>query len=174
MKDLPLLMRIPDDLVPLSVIAVGGVMLVIITIIHGFGLDLIVGRYTRRAEEIRHTSWRPSRAVLLFAGTILLMLFLHLGEISFWALVLYAGGLVANYHQAAYFAANTYTTLGMGNMVLPHTWHEMSPMIAISGLFAFAWTTSEMFNIVGTQRDVVHELWSRRRQRIASQPATQR
>ena len=34
----------------------------------------------------------------------------------------------------------------------------MSPIIAISGLFTFAWTTSELFNIVGYQRDLLQKL----------------
>jgi hypothetical protein len=47
-------------------------------------------------------------------------------------------------------------------MALPQSWHELSPMIAISGLFTFAWTTSEMFNIVGYQHDLVAELSAKR------------
>jgi len=39
----------------------------------------------------------------------------------------------------------------MGSMAFPRAWHELSPIIAIAGLFAFAWTTSELFNIVGEQ-----------------------
>jgi hypothetical protein len=47
-------------------------------------------------------------------------------------------------------------------MILPHNWHELSPMIAIAGLFTFAWTTSEMFNTVGEQHDLVAELSAKR------------
>ncbi len=161
-------MRIPEEFIPLAVISLGALVLVIITIIHGFGIDRIITRYKRKAEKLRQTSWHPKLAVFVFAGTILLLLFLHMVEIMLWAYVLYAGGLIANYHEAAYFSANAYTTLGMGPMALPHVWHEMTPIIAISGLFTFAWTTSELFNIVGYQRDLVSELSAKRQQRIAS------
>jgi hypothetical protein len=87
---------------------------------------------------------------------------LHICQIWLWALVLYLGGLVHDLHQALYFAANTYTTLGMGSMVLPHVWHELSPMIAIAGLFTFALTTSEMFNIVGEHHGLLAELAKQR------------
>jgi len=137
-------------------------------IIHGFGIDRIVVRYKRKAEKLRKTSRHPTLAVFVFAGTMLLMLFLHLAEIGLWAFFFRLGGLITNLHEAAYFSANTYTTLGMGPMSLPHAWHEMSPIIAISGLFAFAWTTSEMFNIVGYERDLVSELSAKRQSRIAS------
>jgi len=157
-----------DSLIPLGVLALGGVMCLIITLIHGAGLDQIVSRYKRRAKKAREKNWHPRLAVSVFAGTVLLLLFLHLAEICLWGLALRKAGLIDNIRNAVYFSANTYTTLGMGSMLLPHSWRELSPIIAITGLFTFAWTTSEMFNIVGEQRSLVEELWTRRRQRIES------
>lgn len=133
-------------------------MLVVLMIIHGFGLDRIIARYKRRGARLKKLRRNPDTAVLLFASTIFLMLMLHSFEVWLWAFLLYGGGLVADMHRSVYFSANAYTTLGMGSMVLPQTWHEMSPMMAISGLFAFAWTTSEMFNIVGDQHDLMASL----------------
>lgn len=164
MNDAYGLMRIPDEFVPFAVFGLGGIMLVILMLLHGFGLDRIVTRYKRNAEHMRSNSRPPDLAVLLFARTILWMLILHMIEVWLWAIVLWVGGLVPELHSAMYFSANSYTTLGMGAMVLPHTWHELSPMIAISGLFAFAWTTSELFNIVSDQHDLVKELAERRAQ----------
>jgi hypothetical protein len=157
------LMRIPEDWVPFAVVALGGAMLMILMVLHGFGLDRIVTGYQRGAERMKSRGRRPSVAVLGFAMTILLMLILHMVELWIWGALLWAGGLVKDLHVAMYFAANAYTTLGMGNMALPHTWHELSPMIAISGLFAFAWTTSELFNIVGDQHDLMKELSKERK-----------
>lgn len=153
-----MLMRIPEELIPFAIFGIGGAMLVIITILHGLGLDRIVRRYKKHADKLRKKKRHPQIAVFVFAGTIFLMLMLHTLEIWLWSMLLYLGGLVQDIHRSAYFAANAYTTLGMGSMVLPHSWHEMSPMIAISGLFTFAWTTSEMFNIVGDQHTLMAEL----------------
>lgn len=167
-----MLAKIPEDLVPFAVLGFGGLLVAIITVIHGFGLDRIIRRYRRRADQLRKLSWHPSMAVLVFAGTILLLLLLHTLEICIWALFLHDGGLIADLHAAMYFSANTYTTLGMGPASLPHTWHEMGPLIAISGLFTFAWTTSEMFNIVGYQRELVADLEAKHEsKRAASQGA---
>lgn len=154
--------EIRDDVIPFGVIALGAVMLLIITIIHGAGLDRIVAFYQNRADALRRKSGHPRRATLVFAGSILLMLFLHLTEITLWGVTLHKIGLIPNSRDAIYFAANTYTTLGMGPMALPHAWRELSPMIAIAGLFTFAWTTSEMFNLVGYNRDLVAQLTSAR------------
>ena len=162
-------MRIPDDLIPFAVIGLGAAMLVVIVLIHGYGINHVVSRYKRRADSLRKAFCHPTLAVFVFAGTILLMLLLHLTEIFLWGLVLHWGGLIRNLHESVYFSANTYTTLGMGPMALPHIWHELSPIIAISGLFTFAWTTSEMFNIVGDQHELVAELSAKRKTNTSSQ-----
>jgi Ion channel len=164
-----LLLEADGDMIPIGVIVLGGAMMVLITLIHGAGLDRIVARYKRRAKMLREKSWHPRLAVFVFAGTILLMLFLHMAEVCLWGLALRTFGLVLNFRDAAYFSANTYTTLGMGPMLLPHSWRELSPIIAITGLFTFAWTTSELFNIVGYQHDLVAELSSKRQQRTEPQ-----
>ena len=54
-----------------------------------------------------------------------------------------------------YFSANTYTTIGYGQMILPDNWRELAPIMAISGLFTFAWTTGEMFNVITFHRKFV-------------------
>jgi len=158
-----------DDLIPFGVIALGAAMCLVITLLHGAGLDQIVSRYQKRAKRAREKSWHPRLAASVFAGTVLLLLFLHLAEICLWGLALRKAGLIGDLRNAVYFSANTYTTLGMGSMLLPHSWRELSPIIAITGLFTFAWTTSEMFNIVGDQRNLVEDLSNKRRQRRESQ-----
>lgn len=162
------LLQMRDDVIPFEVIGLGAIMLVIITLIHGAGLDRIVSFYKRRSDKLRERRRHPRMAALAFAGSILLMLFLHLTEIAIWGITLHRIHLVPNLRDAVYFAANTYTTLGMGPMSLPHSWRELSPMIAIAGLFTFAWTTSEMFNLVGDQHSLVADLSVKRRERMAA------
>ena len=166
---LALLIQIRDDVIPVEVIVLGSTVLVIVTLVHGIGLDGISTRYKRKAEGLRKKGWHPRFAMMIFAGAILLMLFLHLTEICIWGFVLHRTGLIPNTRDSIYFSANTYTTLGMGPMSLPHSWRELSPIIAICGLFTFAWTTSEMFNIVGYHHELVADLTARHQHRKRSQ-----
>ena len=53
-------------------------------------------------------------------------------------------------HDAIYYCANTYTTLGMGNLDIDKNWRNISPIIAISGLFTFAWTTRALVDVVAS------------------------
>ena len=158
-----LLPSIPSDFIPLEVLLLGGVMLVMIVLLHGAGLDRIVARYKRKADVLRTKGLHPQLATAIFAGSILLMLALHITEACIWGVVLNRVGLIPNLRDSIYFSANTYTTIGYGLNILPQSWRELAPIMAISGLFTFAWTTGEMFGIVGQQRDLVTELAEKRK-----------
>jgi len=153
--------------IPIEVLLIGSIMLLLITLLHGAGLDHIIERYKKSSERALRNEWRPRFAVFIFSAAILRMLFLHIAEIWLWGLVLHVSHLIPNTRDAVYFAANTYTTLGYGDVMLSENWRELSPIIAISGLFTFAWTTSEMFNIVGDQHELVSKL-SRKKSKGAS------
>ena len=149
--------------VPIEVLGLGSLMLVIIVLIHGAGLDRILGLYERRSEVYRLRFRHPYLATSIFAVTILLMLFLHVFEICIWGVALNRAGLITSFRDAMYFSANTYTTIGYGLMILPYNWRELSPLMAISGLFTFAWTTGELFGVVDKQRRLVKVLAAQRK-----------
>ena len=71
-------------------------------------------------------------------------------EITAWAFGLMWLGLILRPNDAIYFCANAYTTLGYGTVDLDPQWRNISPIIAISGLFTFAWTTSSLVSVVAT------------------------
>ena len=91
---------------------------------------------------------------------------MHITEACIWGVVLNKVGLISSLRDSIYFSANTYTTIGYGLMILPQSWRELSPIMAISGLFTFAWTTGEMFGIVGQQRELVADLAEKRKSRV--------
>src|SRR5271169_1769580 len=109
-----LLPSIPSDFIPVEVLLFGGLMLVIIVLLHGAGLDRIVARYKRKADVLRTKGLHPQLATAIFAGSILLMLALHITEACIWGVVLNRVGLIPNLRDSIYFSANTYTTIGYG------------------------------------------------------------
>ena len=142
----------------LEVYALGAGVLVAITLLHGAGLGYTVRSYRRAAQRLLQNASQPWRASLLFGCAILLMLILHTIDACIWALVLRSTGLVSDIRSSLYFTANSYTTLGYGNVPLGVGWRELSPIMAICGLFTFGWTTSVMFNVVGYHNDLLDEL----------------
>jgi hypothetical protein len=142
----------------LEVFAVGASVLVAVTLAHGSVLGQIVRDYHRGARKLLKHANHPFWASMRFGRSVLLMLVLHIVDMTIWAGVLNRLGLVSDMRSSLYFTANSYTTLGYGGMPLGAGWRELGPMMAISGLFTFAWTTGVMFNVVGYQRQLIDQL----------------
>ncbi len=130
---------------PLLEIFLGTLPLLATLFVHGAGMN-VVQRGFRRNRRNPHPS--RLRDGVFFAATILVMVITHLSEIALWSGALIGLGAIASLRDAFYFVAGTYTTLGYGEGTLPAEWRLMAPMIAISGLFAFGWTTSVLMNLV--------------------------
>jgi hypothetical protein len=140
---------------PVFEILLGTVPLLAALFLHGAGMNVVqwgFRRHRRRglASRLRNGGF--------FAAMIFVMVVTHLSEIALWTAALIGVGAVASLRDAYYYVAGTYTTLGYGEGTLPAQWRLMAPMIAISGLFAFGWTTSVLMSLVAqgnADRDAV-------------------
>jgi Ion channel len=161
-----LLARIPDEFKPLAALGIGAFVLVFLALFHGVGLHWI--QLQQRRGERRMRSGPPSviGASFLFAWSVFLMLDLHLLEILIWSFVLTHMGLIVHAYDAIYFCANGYTTLGMGKMDVSEHWRIISPIIGISGLFTFAWTTSALVDVVASNRRLLEQMEDEREQEM--------
>ncbi|HEY1732742.1 MAG TPA: ion channel [Terriglobales bacterium] len=153
-----LLQQIPDEFKPAAALGIGAVILVLLVIFHGISLHKILVRFKRR--ELRLQAGRPHLwgAAFLFGWAIFMMLILHLVEIVAWAFALLWLGLIVHPANAIYFCANAYTTMGYGTVDLSLQWRNITPVIAISGLFTFAWTTSSLVTMVASYMKIVEQL----------------
>jgi len=141
-----------------AVLGLGAAVVIPLTLFHSGVLHLIIGRYKAMARKVREAEPYPVLASVLFGWAVFLMLMAHVTELLVWALTLNALGLIRNLRDSLYLSANSYTTLGFGEMLLPREWRELGPIIAISGLFAFALTTSAMINLMDEHYRLVEGL----------------
>jgi ion channel len=134
-----------DRILPVGEVALGASLLVVSLLIHGVGMYFVQRRFDRRPARLS-----PSRlARQYFFGTlIVLMLATHLVEAIVWAAALVILDAVPSFRDAYYYVTATYTALGYGEGTLSREWRILAPMIAMSGLFAFGWTTGVLVNIV--------------------------
>ena len=153
-----LLQQIPDEFKPFAALGIGALILVCLVIFHGISLHKILVHFKRR--ELRLQAGRPHlwRAAFLFGWAIFMMLSLHVVEIVAWAMALLRLGLIIHPADAIYFCANAYTTMGYGAVDLSQQWRNITPIIAISGLFTFAWTTSSLVTMVQNYLKIVEQL----------------
>jgi Ion channel len=102
------------------------------------------------------------------------MLDLHIVEILLWAFAINHVGFIKHANDAIYFCANCYTTLGMGKVDVEEHWKIISPIIGISGLFTFAWTTSALVDVVASNRRLIERLEDEREQEMHMRFALQK
>jgi len=153
-----LLAKIPDEYKPLAALGIGAFMVVFIALFHGVGLHWILVEQRRGERRLRYGKPDLIAASFLFGWSVFLMLDLHVVEILIWAFALTRMGLIVHAYDAIYFCANGYTTLGMGKVDVGEHWRNLSPIIGISGLFTFAWTTSALVDVVASNRRVIEQL----------------
>jgi voltage-gated potassium channel len=153
-----LMAKIPQPYQPQASVAIGSLILVLIVLYHGACLHRILVLYKRGERRLRIGKPHLLAALLLFAWSIFLMLALHISEIAIWAACLKGLGLIKHADDAVYFCANSYSTLGFGNVDLLERWRNISPIIGISGLFTFAWTTSAAVDVVDAQSKLIERL----------------
>jgi hypothetical protein len=145
---------------PLPDLMFGGGMLVLVIMFHAFWIRFITGVMLKRGPSIRSRGW-IWHADLLFVLGILSLLAVHLSEVLLWSTALVVGDIVDDWARAAYFAANCYTALGEP-FSLPHAWRMLPPIIAISGIFTFAWTASVLVDFVARYNTLRADILARR------------
>jgi hypothetical protein len=130
-------MPAPD---PIIETILGVFWLTLVILIHGIGIQRISRQFTdlwaRVTIETPHWKINIILAVVIASLTVL-----HLIETIFWALPIYALSMVPSWADSYFFVLENYTTLGAGNVRLPESWRLLGPIIAMSGVFTFGWTT---------------------------------
>jgi hypothetical protein len=119
-------------------------MMALCVIIHAGGVTWAL-RYLRRIIGPSPGFWSST---WLFIRVAVLIVFLHLVEISAWAALYVWNGALADVTSAMYFSAVTYTTTGYGDVVLPPPWRLQGGIEALTGILMCGWSTGFFFAIV--------------------------
>ncbi|MGE3873295.1 MAG: ion channel [Parvibaculaceae bacterium] len=132
---------------PVLEILVGVLILIIIIFVHGMGMRLVNRRFSAAWARVTPTTprWRTDTLLAIAIG---LLAVIHLIETLLWALPLYLADIIPGMRDCYYYVLESYTTLGEGNVVLPERWRLIGPIIAMSGLFTFGWTSSVLVSIM--------------------------
>ena len=125
----------------------GSVMLLLILFFHGLSMAAIGEHYEWQSTRLL-AARRFWLVEIVFYFSMIALMITHVVEIGIWSCALYAAGLVDNLRRAIVFTGNTYTTVGYGEDILPLGWKLLTTIIALSGMFAFAWTTTVLLNMM--------------------------
>ena len=141
-----------DDVQVYVEVGLGAALMVGALLIHGLGMYLTELRFESHLRRGIHSRLGLPSAL----GVMILILMLtHLLEIHAWATRLSAIGVVASSRDAIHFASVCYTTLSFGERVLPDNWRLLAPIMAMSGMSAFGWTTGVLVTLVARGHGLV-------------------
>ena len=107
------------------------------TIIHWFRVHQVRGMRTLGIL-------RSSVLLVRFTSVILI---LHLLQILLWA-GFYRWNCFPSWDAAFYFSAESYSTVGYGDLVLPLAWRNLGPVESITGVLMCGLSTALLFAIV--------------------------
>ncbi len=115
-------------------------------LIHGVVVNTIV--ITLRRDLKRGVLGRRIWVNLAFVmAATLVALGGHLGEIALWGFTLEISGAAADFGEAIYSSAGSYTTSG-SNVVSPPQWKLLGPFEAVDGMLMFGVSTAFIFAVV--------------------------
>lgn len=129
---------------------IAAILILLTCIIHGFGLDRIMGtiiRHIKLTEEGRH---RRLHKIVLAVISILGIFMLVTMHIWLWAITykLLSIPEFKTLEDAVYFSTVTFTTLGYGDIVLHDQWRVLSGIEAANGVVLLGWSTAFLFEIM--------------------------
>ena len=127
-----------------SKLLIGWGLMALCVVIHAIGLTSAV-RWLPDTASVAHQFWRATWLSIRVAGWIV---FLHLIEITTWALFYTRTDAMADLQSALYFSAVTYTTTGYGDVVLPEEWRLIGAIEALTGILMCGWSTGFFFAVL--------------------------
>lgn len=132
---------------PFTELGFATLVLVLVIVVHGACLGRVSKIFSTRFALYtpRTPRWRVN---VLMSVTIALLVMIHLFETFLWTVPIWHLRMIPNLRDAYYYVLEAYTTLGEGTVTLPNQWRLAGPVIAISGLFTFGWTSSVLVYVM--------------------------
>ncbi len=113
--------------------------------VHAIGLSALLNDLIRKRDHPPTRFWPVSWLVIRVAWALI---FIHVIEISIWALFYAWEECLPDVHSAFYFSGVTYTTVGYGDVLLSAPWQLFAPVEALTGILMCGLSTGLFFAVV--------------------------
>ena len=120
---------------------VASLLVVIITLIHGFGVVMMT-RLLRLEDNALRAHRLDHRAFGLLISMALSLFALHALEIGIFGYFYLAVGALGSLEEALYFSASSYATLGHPDIAFPAQWRLLGAIEGLVGFLLIGWSTA--------------------------------
>lgn len=142
---------------PFLQISLGSALLLFCVLVHILCILGVLALFRRWRAEGGNRIFRSDFLTVVFL--ILTVLGSHTVQVYLWAFALWLSGALTLFSEAVYFALASYTTLGYGDVLLPHDWRIFGAMSAVLGMLVFGMSTAFL---VGFFQQMISESRGRR------------
>jgi hypothetical protein len=126
-------------------LAYGAGLLALSVVVHMTGMVALF-RWVLRAHVLLPARfWMQTWLLIRVAWALT---FMHLVEITVWALFLWWRDCLPDFESALYFSSVTYATVGYGDIVLPDAWRLLGPIEGLTGILMCGLSTAFFFAVV--------------------------
>jgi hypothetical protein len=142
-------------------LALASIMVAVTVLVHLWGLLLLIRLVSGGGAQLRaHESrWKAALIILLAVFGVFAA---HTVEIWLYAMLYMTLGETPDFEQALYFSTTTFSSLGLGDVVLSPNWRILSAIESANGVILFAWSTAFLMTLTGQLRLLEHDWFKHR------------
>ena len=129
-------------------------------LIHALGLLALLYWQTKQLPRVE-ADFRPRRNLPMFLLLFLVILGLHLLEISMWACAYLWRGGISHFATAVYFSTASYTTVGYGDVLPLASWRLVGALESLTGVLLLGWSAAFFFSVVSRLFEIRIRRWQR-------------
>ena len=129
-----------------------------IMLVHLVGLAILTRLLRSHSEVMREVRLLPL-TLLLLAGIGIVAI--HTTEIWIYAGIYLALGALSSFEEALYFSTSTYSSIGYGDVLLPHQWRIFGAIEGPVGIIMLGWSTAFLVSLLARLKLLRHD-WLKR------------
>ncbi len=128
-------------------IALGTALILLTVLGTGLSFFLLEKLFSRVNNWLLREPHQP-KLMMMLSVTVLWVLGTVTVSVWVWALVLWGLGVFITLEGSMYFSLTAFTTLGFGDILLPHRWRLLGGMAAVNGLLNLGLSTAMLVEML--------------------------
>jgi len=134
--------------------ALASVMVLSTALIHLTGLAIIVRMIRSERPFLRRLHVSPLTVLL---GATVGVFAIHSIEIWLYAALYLGLGALGHLEEALYFSTVTYSTIGYGDVLMPHAWRMLGAFEGATGIIMLGWSTAFLVSLLSQLKLFGHD-----------------
>jgi hypothetical protein len=128
-------------------IAIGSGLILLTVLISGLTLPWMEALFLRHQPWLLREPHGPKQMLVLCAALVWI-LGLVTAAVWIWAIAFWGLGVFVTLEASVYFSLVAFTTLGFGDILLPHQWRLLAGMTAANGLLNIGMATAILVEVL--------------------------